>query len=106
MALGTYAELQSAIMGWRGDRTDLVDQIPTFVALAEEDMSGRLRAREQHERVVALLTEEYEWLPENFAAVDYLAYGSGSGDRVRLPFRTMGEVDNLYRRKSEEGPVG
>jgi len=94
MPFATFAELQTALQGWLGDRTDLVDQIPNFVALAEEDMSGRLRARELHERVVALLTEEYEWLPTDFAAVDYLAYGSGAGDRVRLPFRTMAQLDN------------
>jgi hypothetical protein len=97
MAFGTLSELLTALQGWLGDRTDLVDQLPNFVALAEEDMSGKLRARELHDRVVALLTEEYEWLPVDFAAVDYLAFGSGSGDRVRLPYRTMQQIDNDKR---------
>jgi hypothetical protein len=93
MAFATLSELLAALQGWLGDRTDLVDQLPTFVALAEEDMSGKLRARELHHRALAVLNEEYEWLPANFAAVDYLAYGSGGGDRVRLPYRTMAQLD-------------
>lgn len=97
MAFANLSELLAALQGWLGDRTDLVDQLPNFVALAEEDMSGRLRARELHDRVVALLTEEYEWLPVDFAAVDYLAFGSGAGDRVRLPYFTMAQLDNDQR---------
>lgn len=95
MAFATLSELLAALQGWLGDRTDLIDQLPNFVALAEVDMSGKLRARELHDRVVALLTEEYEWLPADFAAVDYLAFGNGSGSRVRLPYRTMAQLDNL-----------
>lgn len=95
MALSNLTELTNALVGWLGDRTDLVDLIPNFIALAEEDMSGRLRARELHERSVAILTEEYEWLPDDFAAIDYLTFGSGAGDRVRVPFRTGPQLDNI-----------
>lgn len=95
MPFQTYQELQDELVRWLGERTDLVPQIPAFIALAEETISGDLRCREQHERALALLTEEYEYLPANFAAVDYVSFGTGNGDRVRVPYRTMQQIDAL-----------
>jgi hypothetical protein len=95
MPFQTYQQLQDELVRWLGERTDLVPQIPAFIALAEETISGDLRCREQHERALALLTEEFEYLPANFAAVDYVRYGSGAGDHVRVPYRTGQQIDAL-----------
>jgi hypothetical protein len=42
MAIGTYAELQTAVANWL-DRGDLTDRIPEFIALAEAKMNRVLR---------------------------------------------------------------
>jgi len=44
MAIGTYAELQTAVANWL-DRDDLSDRIPEFIALAEARMNRVLRIR-------------------------------------------------------------
>ena len=42
MAIGTYAELKTAVANWL-DRDDLTDRIPEFIALAEAKMNRNLR---------------------------------------------------------------
>ena len=42
MAIGTYAELQTAVANWL-DRDDLTDRIPEFITLAEAKMNRNLR---------------------------------------------------------------
>ena len=42
MAIGTYAELQTAVANWL-DRDDLTARIPEFIALAEAKMNSNLR---------------------------------------------------------------
>ena len=44
MAIGTYAELQTAVANWL-DRDDLADRIPEFIALAEARMNRVFRLR-------------------------------------------------------------
>jgi len=44
MAIGTYAELQTAVANWL-DRDDLTARIPEFIALAEARMNRVLRIR-------------------------------------------------------------
>jgi len=44
MAIGTYAELQTAVANWL-DRDDLTARIPEFIALAEARMNRLLRIR-------------------------------------------------------------
>lgn len=98
MAFANRAELEAEIIAWLGERTDLVPKVPAFIALAEEAMNGTLRCREQHERALALLTEQFEYLPANFAAHDYLTVGDGTtggqSSRRRLPYKTMQQIDN------------
>lgn len=97
MAFENRAALEAEIIGWLGERTDLIPKVPAFIAIAEETMNGTLRCRELHERALALLTEEFEYLPANFAAHDYLIIGDGSigtsTSRVRLPYKTMQQID-------------
>ena len=42
MAIGTYAELQTAVANWL-DRGDLTDRIKEFISLAEARMNRVLR---------------------------------------------------------------
>lgn len=96
MPFATYAELQAEIIGFLGERTDLIAKVPSWVTLCEESLNARLRCREQHERAIALLTEEFEYLPVNFGAVDYVRLGDGNGGYVRLKYRTMQQLDNEW----------
>jgi hypothetical protein len=100
MPFATYAELQAEIIGFLGDRTDLILKVPSFVALCEENLNARLRCREQHERALALLTERFEYLPANFAAVDYIKVQDGKGGEVRAKYRTMQQLDSEWHNKA------
>lgn len=44
MALASYTDLKSAAAGWL-NRTDLTDQIPDFITLAESKLNRRLKLR-------------------------------------------------------------
>jgi hypothetical protein len=52
MAIGTYAELQTAVANWL-DRDDLGDRIPEFIALAEARMNRLLRLRMMESKYTA-----------------------------------------------------
>ena len=52
MAIGTYAELKTAIANWL-DRDDLTDRIPEFIALAEARMNRVLRLRMMESKYTA-----------------------------------------------------
>jgi len=52
MAIGTYAELKTAVANWL-DRDDLGDRIPEFIALAEARMNRVLRLRMMESKYTA-----------------------------------------------------
>ena len=52
MAIGTYAELQTAVANWL-DRDDLTDRIPEFIALAEARFNRVLRLRSMETKQTA-----------------------------------------------------
>lgn len=86
MALTDYAGLQASIAGWLMGRDDLAAVIPDFIALAEDDMSKRLRLRSMlKSAAVDSTTGE---LP-----ADCLAVKSASIDgRGNLEFATLNEL--------------
>ena len=49
MAIATWADLQAAIANWL-DRSDVAARIPEFIALAEADLSRRLRVPQMQAR--------------------------------------------------------
>ena len=51
MAISTYAELQTAVARWLGQRTDLSTYIVDFIALAEAEFNRSLRLTGQITRV-------------------------------------------------------
>ena len=52
MAIGTYAELQTAVANWL-DRDDLTNRIPEFIALAEARFNRVLRLRSMEAKYTA-----------------------------------------------------
>jgi len=52
MAIGTYAELKTAVANWL-DRDDLTDRIPEFIALAEARLNRVLRLRSMEAKYTA-----------------------------------------------------
>jgi len=52
MAIGTYAELQTAVANWL-DRDDLTDRIPEFIVLAESRFNRVLRLRSMEAKYTA-----------------------------------------------------
>ena len=52
MAIGTYAELQTAVANWL-DRDDLTDRIPEFISLAEARFNRILRLRSMETKQTA-----------------------------------------------------
>ena len=52
MAIGTYAELQTAVANWL-DRDDLTDRIPEFISLAEARFNRVLRLRSMETKQTA-----------------------------------------------------
>lgn len=67
MALSTFTELKAAIAGWV-NRTDLTSAIPDFIALAEAQISRRLRVRAMIARAEATISTEFFAVPTDFAA--------------------------------------
>jgi hypothetical protein len=63
MAIGTYAELQTAIAGWL-NRDDLTDEIPDFIELAEDRMNRDSRLRQVATR--AFTAAQNYTLPTDF----------------------------------------
>ncbi|BAQ16909.1 phage adaptor protein [Methyloceanibacter caenitepidi] len=74
MAIGTYDELKNKIESTL-DRDDLVDDIPDFILLAEEDHADRIRIREMLARSQATLNDEtgrYIAVPPRFVEMETL----------------------------------
>ena len=85
MAITTYAQLQAAVASWL-DRSDLTDQIPDFIALAEADINAvfDLRSVEQDATLTAT------------AGVRTIALPTGFRDALNLwPIGTSGRLDPL-----------
>lgn len=65
MAIGTYAQLQSAIADYL-NRDDLTAVLPSFVTLAEAKFNRELRTRDMMVRAQATSSNEYVSLPDDF----------------------------------------
>lgn len=65
MGLSTFTELKSAIADWLV-RDDLTAAIPSFIALAEADISRILRDNRMQKRSTATLDAQYSALPSDW----------------------------------------
>lgn len=101
MSMNTYALLQTAIMDWLKDRTDLAAYAPDFIALGESvlnygmgDDFQPLRVREMETVVSLASVNGVATLP-----TDYLQYRRvvpASGPRYPIDFTTPDGADSLY----------
>ena len=62
MAISTYSELKSTIADWL-NRSDLTSVIPSFIELAEAELTRNLRHRKMIARADATINSEYTQTP-------------------------------------------
>jgi hypothetical protein len=81
MAISTYAELKTAIADFL-NRDDLTSVIPSFIALAEQQMARDIRHWRQEKRIETTLNERYENLPSDF--IEALELSTDNNRRLTL----------------------
>jgi len=101
MAITTYSELQASISDWL-NRSDLTSQIPDFIALAEADMSRRIRHWRMDKRSTALLSSQHTALPDDF--YEPIRMAIPSGDTYRLEPESHAQM--LSRREQAQNATG
>lgn len=105
MSIGNYAELQTAVANFMA-RSDLTNQIPDFITMAEARMSRELETREQEKRSQATLTagDEYILLPNDFREVREVKINA-SPTRV-LNYYSPSALDSMYSSNGQGMPEG
>ena len=81
MSISTYTELKSAIADWLL-RDDLAAVIPTFISLAEADISRKVKHWLNEKRVSTSLNEQYEILPDDW--LETIRFEHEDGTEIRL----------------------
>lgn len=99
MAIGTYAQLQTAVANWLA-RSDLTDRIPEFITLAEAKFNRDLRCAQMETRSyatvnIAATEPEFISLPGDFQTMRRIRLSSVSG-KPRLEFLSGQQADD-YR---------
>ena len=95
MAIGTYAELQTAVKNW-SKRTDLDSLIPDFIKLAELRVNRNLRIRKMETRVTAntVASQNYYGLPTNF--LQMRSFKLNTSPLMDLTFVTPEQMDERW----------
>jgi hypothetical protein len=91
LPLATYDDLQAEVAAWLR-RSDLVSEIPTFIALAEAQMNRRLRVRPMAVSLSQSWASEYVDLPADFLAEREVTVTAASLPR-RLAYLTPEQMD-------------
>ena len=81
MSITTYAQLKSSIADWL-NRDDLTAVIPSFISLAEAEVSRDLRHWLQEKRVTTSLNEEFEYLPDDW--LETISLRLNRGDELSI----------------------
>jgi hypothetical protein len=89
MSITTYSELKTAIAEFL-NRSDLTAVIPTFISLAEADISRKLRHWLNEKRITTSLNEQFEFLPDDWQ--DTISLTHADGTEIRL-VSTVGMSD-------------
>jgi hypothetical protein len=76
MTITTYTELKAAIADWLL-RDDLTAVIPSFISLAEADISRKMRHWQQEKKVRTSVDEGFEFLPDDWLATISLRHADG-----------------------------
>lgn len=101
MALdGTYSGLKASVADWL-HRTDLTNQIPDFIRMAEAQISRRLRLRRMVQRETATISGELMTLPTDF--IEDISLVLTSPLQRDLAFQTNGDMDFLASRLCAAG---
>jgi hypothetical protein len=90
MAITNYSELQTAIADFL-NRDDLTAVIPTFIQLAEAQISRELRHWRQQRRVTTTVDEQFENLPSDFIEAVHFYIDGQYGEKT-LEFASMAEI--------------
>lgn len=75
MAIGTYAELKTAVANWL-HRADLSSRVPEFVALAESNIRQDVRCRAMEQSATGTLSGATLALPTRFAEARRVIIGA------------------------------
>ena len=95
MSISTYSELKTAVANFLA-RTDLDDQIPNFIQLAEARLSRELETRDQEKRATATLTsgDEFIALPTDMREVREIKLNTSPN--VVLEYKSPTALDTAY----------
>lgn len=77
MSITTYDALKTAVADFL-NRDDLASVVPTFISLAEADISRKLRHWMQERKVRAPFDEGFEFLPDDWLATISLRHADGT----------------------------
>jgi hypothetical protein len=101
VALDTYDDLKAEIAAWLR-RSDLTDEIPSFIALAEAQMNRRLRVRPMTARLAQSWSAEYVDLPGDFLSERLVKLTAGGTTVLR--YLTAEEMDAKVRAPASGKP--
>ena len=103
MAITNYSELKSAIADWL-DRTDLTDQIPDFITLAEARHKRDFKIRRMETRVTAdtIADTEYYTLPDQYVAMRNIQLNTNP--KTSLEYLTPEQMDRIYAGSNKGKP--
>ena len=95
MSISTYSDLKTAVANFLA-RSDLTDQIPNFIQLAEARLSRELETRDQEKRATATLTsgDEYIALPTDMREVREIKLNTSPN--VVLEYKSPTALDTAY----------
>jgi hypothetical protein len=95
VSISTYAELKTAVANFLA-RTDLTDQIPNFIQLAEARLSRELETRDQEKRANATLTsgDEFIALPTDMREIREIKLNTSPN--VVLEYKSPTALDTTY----------
>jgi hypothetical protein len=101
MAISTYSELQTAVQNWLDDtgaNVLLAARVQEFIALAEADISRRLRIRENLGEVTGntVAATATLALPTDFGGVFSLSITTGEGERSLRQIPAGVALDGFY----------
>lgn len=101
MSITTYAELQTAIADFL-NRDDLTSVVPTFIALAEADISRRLRHWQMEARDTLSFSGQFTSIPADWVETIRL-YATGDGT---FPIEMISRAEMLERRSQARDVAG
>lgn len=105
MAIGTYSQLQTAVLTWldRTTDTDLTARVPDLIKLAESELNNILRVREMEATATLSPTSGLYTLPS-----DYLSYRNVTAltnPRASLEYATPEYLDWRYGDREQGSPA-